>query len=72
MAKKARTRKAATIHNAPPAFIDPPGPFGTLQEWIEFRDSLQRSGIPHIAPFIREANREIARLRKRSLNAPAV
>ena len=35
-----------------------------LQEWIQFRDQLQRSGIPYLGPIIREAHGEIARLRK--------
>jgi hypothetical protein len=47
-----------------PAFVDEPSPYAPVEEWIEFRDDLLRSGLPGIAPFIREANRAIARLRR--------
>jgi hypothetical protein len=45
-----------------PALIDPPGPFAPVEEWIEYRNELARSNIPGVAPYIREADREIARL----------
>ena len=46
-----------------PALIDPPDPiYGSLAEWLEFRDDLLKSGIPHIEPFIAKANRIIKRL----------
>ena len=44
-----------------PAFIDPPGPYASVQEWLAFRDELRRSGLPGIAPFIRAASATIAR-----------
>jgi hypothetical protein len=53
--------KTGTFNRAP-AFIDPPGPFAPLEEWIVYRDELHRSGIPGIAPYIREADCHIARL----------
>ena len=45
-----------------PALIDPPGPFASSEEWIEFRDDLRRLDVRGLAPFIREANANIARL----------
>ena len=45
-----------------PAFIDPPGPYATLAEWISFRAELARMDVPGLGPFIREADRAIARL----------
>jgi hypothetical protein len=45
-----------------PALIDPPGPYATREEWLEYRDDLRRSSLPGLGPFIREADRNIARL----------
>jgi hypothetical protein len=45
--------------------IDPPGVFAPVEEWLEFRDELLRSNIPHIQPHIDEANRAIDRLLKK-------
>jgi hypothetical protein len=45
-----------------PALIDPPGPYASLQEWLAYRDDLRRSNLPGLAPFIREADANIARL----------
>jgi hypothetical protein len=46
-----------------PALIDPPGPYAPLQKWRDYRDELRRSDLPGLAPFIREADATIARLR---------
>ena len=48
------------------ALIDPPGYFASLQEWLDFRAELRRSGLPGIAPFLRAADAAIARLRAAS------
>ena len=45
---------------ATPAFIDPPGPYATLKEWIDYREELRR--INGLKPFIDEADENIARL----------
>jgi hypothetical protein len=50
--------------NICPAFIDPPGEYSPMEGWIKYRDELRRSGIPGIAPFVREAGVMIARLRR--------
>jgi hypothetical protein len=58
--------KTRAIHCAP-ALIDPPTIYDSLERWLEFRANmveLQRSDVPHISPFICEADRIIARLRK--------
>ena len=47
-----------------PALIDPPGRWAVVEEWLAYRDELARSGIPNIAPFVREADMMIARLRR--------
>jgi hypothetical protein len=44
-----------------PAFIDPPGPYAPLEEWLEYREPLRRLDVPGLAPFIREATANIAR-----------
>jgi hypothetical protein len=44
-----------------PAFIDPPY-WGDLADWVQYRDDLRRMDVPGLAPFIREANANIARL----------
>jgi hypothetical protein len=65
MAKMAES-KAGTIRGIAPALIDEPGIYDTLETWLKFRaemEELQRSGMPHIGPFIRRADRTIARLR---------
>jgi hypothetical protein len=54
----------AVFVGLPRALIDPPERGATLDEWIAHRDDLRRSGIPGIAPFIREADAHIARLRR--------
>ena len=65
MAKAAGTRKAATARNIAPAFIDEPDPiYDTVATWRKFRadmEELRRSGMAHIGPFIRRADRVIAR-----------
>ena len=48
----------------PKAFIDPPGPYAPLQEWLDYRAELERSTLPNLGPFKREADAEIARLSK--------
>jgi hypothetical protein len=56
-----------SFNRPPPAFIDPPGPFASLEEWESFRVDLeqaQRNGLPHLGRLLREAAREIARRRK--------
>jgi hypothetical protein len=54
------------INPATPAFIDPPGPYATLQEWLDYREELRRMNVPATAvrlkPFIDEADENIARL----------
>jgi hypothetical protein len=61
---KAGTRKAATIRCAP-ALIDEPHPhYDSLEPWLRLRaemEELQRPGMPYIGPFIRRADRIIAR-----------
>jgi hypothetical protein len=44
-----------------PALIDPPGPYAPLAEWLDYRDELQDMDLPGLAPFIREADANIAR-----------
>ena len=67
MAKKAGAgRKAGAFASRAPALIDPPFA-GSLDDWLKFRaemEELRRSGVPDVAPFIRKADREIARLRR--------
>jgi hypothetical protein len=43
------------------AFIDPPY-WGDLAEWTRYRDDLRQSGLPGVEVFIRESERNIARL----------
>lgn len=66
MARRASTgKKAGAFFSRAPAFIDPPFA-GSLDAWLKFRAEmveLRRSGTPHIGPFIRKADRNIARLR---------
>ena len=54
------------INPATPALIDPPGPYATLQEWLDYRQELRRMNVPATAvglkPFIDEADENIARL----------
>jgi hypothetical protein len=46
-----------------PAFIDPPGAFASLEEWLRYRADLDALGdVPGIETFKREADAEIARL----------
>ena len=45
------------------ALIDPPY-WGGLQDWIEYRADLLRSGLLGLAPFIREADENIERMRQ--------
>ena len=51
---------------ATPAFIDPPGPYATLDEWLVYREELRHMNVPATAvglkPFIDEADENIARL----------
>jgi hypothetical protein len=55
------------VNPAAPAFIDPPGPYASLQEWIDYREELRRMNVPATAvglkPFLDEADDVIARLR---------
>jgi hypothetical protein len=53
------------INPSCPAFIDPPGPYATLDEWLAYLADLQRLDVPGLRPFIREAEANIARLRRR-------
>jgi hypothetical protein len=47
-----------------PALIDPPiAPYASLPEWLDYRASLEALDAPGLAPYKREAAREIARLR---------
>lgn len=55
-------KEAKAISILCPAFIDPPGDYASIQEWRAYRDELLRSDLPAVDPFIREANRAIARL----------
>ena len=48
-----------------PALIDPPAPDAPFAEWLAFRDELARMTVPGTAPFIRQADRIIARLSRR-------
>lgn len=48
------------------AFVDPPGPYASLQEWLDYRGDLRRLDVPGLAPFIREADANIARLRRQT------
>jgi hypothetical protein len=46
-----------------PAFIDPPDPhYGTLDEWLAYREDLRRMTVPGLKPFLDEADDVIARL----------
>jgi hypothetical protein len=51
------------VNSKTPAFIDPPY-YGDLTEWLAYREELLRSDLPGLAPFIREADVNIARLRQ--------
>ncbi|MDG4886807.1 hypothetical protein [Mesorhizobium sp. WSM4887] len=46
-------------------FIDPPSPFAPLEEWIEFRSSMEkiRPRTADIQEYIDQANAEIERLK---------
>jgi hypothetical protein len=61
---------AMAVNAATPAFIDPPY-YGTLQEWIAYRDDLRRWNLPGLKPFIREADANIRRLVRNSEDAKA-
>jgi hypothetical protein len=54
------------INPATPAFVDAPGPYATLKEWLAYREELRRINVPATAvglkPFIDEADENIARL----------
>jgi hypothetical protein len=52
------------VNSKCPALIDPPGPYAPLEEWIEYREGLRRMNVPGLAPFIRQAEAMIARLRR--------
>ena len=59
-----RKMRPTTFVGTPAALIDPPSElYSSLDEWLQYRDDLRQSGIPGIAPFIREADVVIARLR---------
>jgi CopG antitoxin of type II toxin-antitoxin system len=48
-------------------FIDPPGPFAPLEEWLTFRAEIAGLGTGSvIEETLREADAQIARLRRRS------
>jgi SPP1 gp7 family putative phage head morphogenesis protein len=51
------------ISDTTPALIDPPPMNAPVEEWIEYREGLLQSDTPGLGPFIREADRVIARLR---------
>jgi SPP1 gp7 family putative phage head morphogenesis protein len=54
------SRKAQSA--AVPALIDPPGPYASLEEWQQYRAELERMDVPGLAPFIRQADANVARL----------
>jgi hypothetical protein len=45
-----------------PAFIDPPGPYASLDEWLTYREGLRRMTVPGLKPFLDEADEAIAHL----------
>ena len=45
-----------------PAFIDPPGPYASLDEWLTYREGLRRMTVPGLKPFLDEADEVIAHL----------
>jgi hypothetical protein len=45
-----------------PAFIDPPGPFATLGEWVTWRAELDTIDVPYLEVLKREADRMIEQL----------
>jgi len=59
--RKSFTTKA--VREPPLAFIDPPSPEAPVEEWIEYREGLLQSDAAGLGPFIRQADRMIARLR---------
>jgi hypothetical protein len=68
----ARELKATSADDARlPGFIDPPGPFSPLSEWLEYRADLNRLDWPGLGPYKAQADRHIARLRAEKKDKPA-